>query len=63
MENEAAYIQLGDSSKCLSLNGFASDNGVRILIWDCVGQDNQKWSIVNGNSVILPTMSDILSAQ
>lgn len=51
METTAGYISFDIGSKCLSLNGFADDNGVHILIWDCVGQDNQRWSIVNGDSV------------
>lgn len=51
MANTPGYIQFDYSSKCVSLNGFASDNGVRTLTWDCINQDNQKWSIVNGDSV------------
>lgn len=53
IENEPGYIQFDVSGKCLSLNGFASDNGVHILIWDCVNQDNQKWGVVNGDLVSL----------
>lgn len=40
-------IKFDLNGKSLSLNGFGSDNGVHILLWECVGQDNQKWSIVN----------------
>lgn len=49
MESQAGYVQFDASGKCLSLNGFSGENGVHILIWDCVGQDNQRWNVVNGD--------------
>lgn len=39
------------NGKCLSMSGFDSDNGVRLVQWDCVDQANQRWQIVNGNIV------------
>lgn len=49
MQNEAGgYVQFDVSGRCLSLKGFDKDNGVPVLLWDCVNQENQMWKIVNG---------------
>lgn len=30
--------------KCVSTDGYTFANGTGLILWDCVGQDNQKWS-------------------
>ncbi|XP_037048900.1 uncharacterized protein LOC119083321 [Bradysia coprophila] len=46
-DTTAGYVKF--NGKCLSMSGFASDNGVRLIQWDCVDQANQRWQIVNGD--------------
>ncbi|MGW5265731.1 lectin [Microbispora sp. NPDC004025] len=32
------------SGRCLDVNGASQTNGATVLIWDCNGQNNQKWT-------------------
>ncbi|WP_182909859.1 RICIN domain-containing protein [Microbispora sp. H13382] len=32
------------SGRCLDVNGASQSNGATVLIWDCNGQNNQKWT-------------------
>ncbi|WP_432933166.1 ThuA domain-containing protein [Microbispora sp. CA-135349] len=32
------------SGRCLDVNGASQTNGAQVLIWDCNGQNNQKWT-------------------
>lgn len=50
-DTTAGYVKF--NGKCLSMSGFDSDNGVRLVQWDCVDQANQRWQIVNGDIVSL----------
>ncbi len=38
------------SGRCLDVNGQATANGSRVQVWDCNGQDNQKWTVGSDGS-------------
>ncbi|MEU8279996.1 RICIN domain-containing protein, partial [Microbispora bryophytorum] len=37
--------------KCLDVNGAGTANGTSVLIWDCNGQNNQKWRLNSDGSI------------
>jgi hypothetical protein len=41
----------GLGGKCLSTNGYTFANGTPLILWDCLGQDNQKWSLYSDRTI------------
>ncbi|MEV7805595.1 lectin [Microbispora sp. NPDC088329] len=39
------------SGRCLDVNGASQTNGATVLIWDCNGQNNQKWTSTSASEL------------
>ncbi|MEV4459113.1 lectin [Microbispora sp. NPDC049633] len=39
------------SNRCLDVNGASQTNGATVLIWDCNGQNNQKWTSTSASEL------------
>ncbi|WP_169985064.1 lectin [Microbispora sp. H10836] len=39
------------SGRCLDVNGASQSNGATVLIWDCNGQNNQKWTSTSASEL------------
>ncbi|TLP66500.1 glycoside hydrolase family 27 protein [Microbispora triticiradicis] len=39
------------SGRCLDVNGASQSNGATVLIWDCNGQNNQKWATTSAGEL------------
>ncbi|WP_405087891.1 glycoside hydrolase family 27 protein [Microbispora sp. NBC_01389] len=39
------------SGRCLDVNGASQSNGAQVLIWDCNGQNNQKWASTSASEL------------
>ncbi|WP_182909865.1 lectin [Microbispora sp. H13382] len=39
------------SGRCLDVNGASQANGATVLIWDCNGQNNQKWTSTSASEL------------
>ncbi|WP_211592593.1 ThuA domain-containing protein [Microbispora sp. H10836] len=39
------------SNRCLDVNGASQSNGATVLIWDCNGQNNQKWTSTSASEL------------
>ncbi|KAB8173342.1 ThuA domain-containing protein [Microbispora catharanthi] len=39
------------SGRCLDVNGASQNNGATVLIWDCNGQNNQKWTSTSASEL------------
>jgi hypothetical protein len=38
-------VQHGAQWRCLDAEGFDSADGTRVIVWDCNGQENQRWRL------------------
>ena len=48
----ATWLVGAEANRCLDVNGQNTANGGVIDIWDCVGQDNEKWALNADGSVV-----------
>lgn len=38
-------------TKCLDAYNLGTANGTKVVIWDCNGQDNQKWTVNSDGTI------------
>jgi hypothetical protein len=37
--------------KCLDVNGAGNADGTAVIVWDCNGQNNQKWTLTSAGEL------------
>ncbi len=42
----------GFGGKCLTTLGYTSANGTAVVLWDCLGQENQKWRMGANGTIV-----------
>jgi hypothetical protein len=51
------------SSRCLDVNNSTTANGTQTQLWDCNGQDNQRWTYSSGRQLTIYGGTKCLAAQ
>ncbi len=41
----------GQSGRCLDVTGVSQNNGTQVQLWDCNGQNNQRWTYTSGKQL------------
>jgi hypothetical protein len=50
------------SHRCLDINNFATTNGTQAQLWDCNGQDNQRWTYTTAKQLTIYNGTKCLGA-
>ncbi|WP_250213462.1 lectin [Acrocarpospora catenulata] len=49
--SETTAIRGVGSNRCLDVTGVSQNNGTQVQIWDCNGQNNQRWTLTSASEL------------